>query len=78
MSHVSVSIDDAHLPSIGRVAQALREHGMLVEQVLDGVGIITGSVAPDRRRTLELVPGVDAVLDDGLVHQLPDPGADVQ
>lgn len=78
MSHVSVSIDDAHLPSIGRVAQALQEQGMHVEQVLDGVGIITGSVAPDRRRTLELVAGVDEVVDDALVHRLPDPGADVQ
>ena len=78
MSHVSVSIDDAHLPSIGRVAEALREHGMLVEQVLDGVGIITGSVPPERRRTIELVPGVDAVLDGALVHRLPDPGAEIQ
>lgn len=77
MSSVSVSVDDAHLESIGSVARALQEQGMRVEQVLDGLGIITGSVADDRRRLLERVPGVDAVLDQ-LTYQLPAPGADLQ
>ena len=78
MPHVNVSIDDAHLHVIGTVAQALQERGMHVEQVLDGIGIIVGSVADDRRRLLEQVPGVDAVSDGQLAYQLPPPGADVQ
>jgi hypothetical protein len=78
MSRVSVSIDDAHLATIGSVARALSDRGMRVEQVLDGVGIITGSVADESRRLLELVPGVDTVLDGALAVQLPPPDADVQ
>lgn len=78
MSSVSVSVADAHLSSMGAVAQALQERGMHVEQVLDALGIITGSIADDRRSLLEAVPGVDAVLDGQLVYQLPSPGAEVQ
>ena len=78
MSHVNVSIDDAHLDSMSSVARALQERGMHVDQVLDGVGIITGSVADDRRGLLESVPGVDAVLDGQLSYQLPPPTAEVQ
>jgi hypothetical protein len=78
VSSVSVSVEDAHLPSIGAVARALQEQGRRVEQVLDGVGIITGSVPDDRRMLLERVPGVDAVVDGSLTYQLPVPGADVQ
>ena len=78
MSSVSVTVDDAHLTSIGSVARALQEHGMRVDQVLDGLGIITGSVADDRRALLEGVPGVDTVADGELTYQLPSPGADLQ
>ena len=78
MSHVNVSIDDAHLEAIGSVAQALRERGMLVEQVLDGLGIIVGQVPDDRRLLLQQVPGVDSVSDGQLTYQLPPPSADLQ
>jgi len=77
VAEVSVSIDDAHLPVITSVAQALQARGMQVEQVLDAMGIITGSVADDRRPLLEAVPGVAAVV-DGLAHQLSPPNAEVQ
>jgi hypothetical protein len=78
MSYVTVSVDDAHLGGITSVAQALQEQGMHVEQVLGAVGVITGSVAQERRRLLESVPGVASVLDEQLSYQLPSPGADVQ
>lgn len=78
MSHVNVSIDEAHLHAIASVADALQERGMRVEQVLDGLGIIIGSVADERRGLLEQVPGVDVVSDGELSYQLPPPNADVQ
>ncbi len=78
MSHVTVSVDDEHLDGITSVAQALREQGMHVEQVLGAVGMITGSVAQERRGLLESVPGVASVLDGELSYRLPSPGAEVQ
>lgn len=74
---VSCSVDDEHLPSIGAVAEALRERGLDVAQVLDGVGVITGEVADDRRGALQEVPGVLSV-DADLPVQLPPPDSPVQ
>ncbi len=78
MSHISVSVDDEHLASIGSVARALHDQGMHVEQVLDGVGIITGSVAEESRLLLASVPGVAAVTYSSLTYQLPSPDAGIQ
>lgn len=78
MSHVTVSIDDEHLDSMSSVALALRDRGMEVEQVLDAVGIIIGSVAEEQRPMLASVPGVAAVTDDQPTYQLPPPDAAIQ
>lgn len=77
MAHVSVSIDDEHLSSLSDVVQALRASGLQVEQVLDGMGVVTGSVPEEQRRSLELVPGVLSV-DRSLSYQLPSPDSPVQ
>jgi methylmalonyl-CoA mutase cobalamin-binding subunit len=78
MSHIHVSIDDEHLDLMSSVVQALREHGMHIDQVLDGLGIVTGSVTEELRVTLESVPGVASVGDAELSYQLPTPHADLQ
>ena len=77
MAHVSVSIDDHHLTELDDVVQALRASGLRVEQVLDGLGVITGSVDDGQRRSLERVPGVLSV-DGALSYQLPSPDSPVQ
>jgi len=77
MVHLSVTVDDGHLPAIDEVADALRARGMHVEQVLDALGIITGSVPDDRRPALADVEGVASV-DEELTHQLPPPDSAVQ
>ncbi|MET0764979.1 MAG: hypothetical protein ABWY29_08935 [Blastococcus sp.] len=77
MVHLSVTVDDGHRPAINEVAEALRARGMQVEQVLDGLGIITGSVPDDNRPVLTDVEGVVSV-DEGLTHQLPPPDSAVQ
>ena len=77
MVQVSVTVDDEHLDVLDVVAQALRARGMAVDQVFDGLGIITGSVPAADRAALTGVDGVASV-DEQLSHQLPPPDAPVQ
>jgi hypothetical protein len=77
MVQLSVTVDDGHLPAINEIAQALRAQGMQVEQVLDGIGIITGSAPAGSRPALTGVEGVVSV-DEQLTHQLPPPDSAVQ
>ena len=75
MVQISVTVDDAH--AIEEVAAGLRARGMEVAEVLDGIGMITGSVPDEARDALSGVEGVASV-DEQLTHQLPPPDADVQ
>ena len=75
MVQVSVTVDDAH--AIEEVAAGLRARGMEVAEVLDGIGMITGSVPDEDRDSLAGVEGVASV-DEQLTHQLPPPDAPVQ
>ena len=76
-TRITVTIDDDHLARADEVADQLRAAGMTVEQVLGTVGIITGSVGPDQRASLEAVPGVAAV-EDETTFQIAPPDAEVQ
>ncbi len=80
MSRVTVTVDDAHLESIGQVAQALRDRGMQVEEVLDAVGVITGVLPDTGPQTLADVQAVEGVasVDAELHYQLPPPDAEIQ
>ena len=77
MTHVSVTVDDGHLGALDGVVQGLRARGMRVEQVLDGLGIITGSAPSGALGALTGVAGVVSV-DEQLTHRLPPPDAPVQ
>ena len=77
MTAVIVTVDDAHLGRVGEVAASLRELGLLVEQVLDEVGVITGQLPAGRPLAVLQVDGVTAVEPAGRV-QLPPPDAPVQ
>ncbi len=72
-----MSIDDEHLTRLSSVVQELQERGLEVEQVLDGVGLVTGTVTDEHRGGLALVPGVASV-DGALTFQLPSPDSAVQ
>jgi hypothetical protein len=72
---LSVTVDDGH--AIDEVAAGLRARGMEVAQVLDGIGVITGSAPDDVRPALAAVEGVASV-DEELTHRLPPPDAEVQ
>jgi len=75
MVQLSVTVDDGH--EIEEVAAGLRARGMEVAQVLDGIGVITGSAPDEVRGDLAGVEGV-ATVSVGLDHQLPPPDAPVQ
>lgn len=74
---LSVTVDDQHLEAVEDVARALREQGMHVEHVADGLGVITGSAPASARSSLTGVDGVCSV-DEQVRHQLPPPDSPVQ
>ncbi len=77
MVAVTVTVDDDHLNKIEQVAAELRGNGMQVDQVLNEVGVISGSVPDDRRRVLGTVTGVGSI-EDATTFQLPPPDSPVQ
>ncbi|MBL7498426.1 hypothetical protein [Frankia nepalensis] len=58
---VIVTVDDAYLTRIAEVSAALRANGMHIDQALDDIGVITGSIAGTDSRSLANVEGVKAV-----------------
>ena len=76
-ARVSVVVEDGHLDRIEEVAAALSAGGMRVEQVLDGIGVITGAVPHDRRDGLAGVPGVATVTEEQ-AYRIPPPDSPVQ
>ena len=72
-----MTVDDDHVGDVNGVAEQLKGAGMNVDQVLDAMGIITGSVPADRRGALEQMPGVAAV-EAEQTFQIAPPDADIQ
>jgi hypothetical protein len=75
--NVSVSIDESHWTRIGEVVQRVRRAGLKVDQQLDSIGVITGSIDPAKIARLRRVEGVTAV-EPELTFQLPDPNSPIQ
>ena len=75
--HVVVTVDERHVDRIQQVADALRQAGLDVHQVLGTSGIITGNVESSQRASLASVPGVVAVEEDQTV-QLAPPDSKIQ
>lgn len=75
---VTVTVDDAHREDgLEAVVASLRAGGLQVEQVLGGLGMVTGSATDDALGTLRGVEGVSSI-DAQLTHRVPPPDADVQ
>jgi hypothetical protein len=77
MVHITVTIDARHASTVSDVAEALRAAGMQVEQVLDAIGMVTGTIEEDAEQSVRTVAGVQSV-DRALGFQLPPPDAPVQ
>jgi hypothetical protein len=74
---VIVTVDADHLGRINEVVRQLRAAGMLVDQVLSTLGIVTGSVSSAQLVSLEAIPGVASV-EEETSFQIAPPDADVQ
>ncbi|MFE2755371.1 hypothetical protein ACFXGA_25545 [Actinosynnema sp. NPDC059335] len=75
MDKVVVSVADAGAAGLPAVVSALRDAGMVVESVLESLGVVTGSVAPGAVDRLGAVPGVAHVEVERAVGLPPTPGA---
>ena len=58
---VLISVDDEHLPKMRQVVERCKAAGLHVEQSLDQIGTITGSVDPGKIGDLSKVAGVASV-----------------
>ncbi|GAB3443719.1 hypothetical protein [Actinophytocola sediminis] len=77
MARVIVSVADDRLADLPTVVDALRRAGLTVTEVLDGAGVITGTVDQDAIAALSTVPGVaDVEIQRDL--RLPPPDSPVQ
>jgi hypothetical protein len=74
---VVVSIADDHLDDLTEVVADLRKVGLRVTEVMDAVGMITGTVPKSALDELECVPGVAEVERQRSVNVAP-PEEDVQ
>ncbi len=77
MPDITVTVDDDHVPVIDGVVEALRARGMRVDQVLAGLGMVTGSAPVAAQVSLAEVTGVASV-DEQLRTQLAPPDSSVQ
>jgi hypothetical protein len=73
---IVVTVDDAHMSSIQEVAKRLRARGMKVQEVMEGIGIISGTYGKEAS-SLNRIRGVSSV-EKQPRFQLPPPDSDVQ
>lgn len=74
---VLVSVDDQHLPKMGKVVERLKAAGLDVQQSMEAIGTVTGSVELAKLTRLKRVPGVSSVEQDQVTAIAP-PESDIQ
>jgi hypothetical protein len=67
---VVISVADDQVDDMASVVEALRHAGLRVTEVLDSVGVVTGTVDGDALGSLSTVPGV-AEVERSRVYELP-------
>ena len=75
--NVNVSVADDHLGHFPEVVRRMEKAGLKVEQQLEAVGVVSGSIDPAKLPDLEQVQGVTAVERAREVRIAP-PESDVQ
>lgn len=73
MPKIMVSVDDDSLTDLPRLMTDLRQAGLKVDEVLENLGTVTGSIATDAVEDLLAVPGVENVEWQRDIHIIADP-----
>jgi methylmalonyl-CoA mutase cobalamin-binding subunit len=71
VNKVVVSVADDNMDDMPAVVAALREAGLVVDDVMETLGMVTGSVASEQIWSLRAVPGVAGVERQRAVGLLP-------
>ena len=78
LQHLIISVDDQHLGDIETVVADLQGVGLVIEEVMTGIGMIAGSLPNEEgTQTVVQVVGVASVQRQ-ITYRLPPPDADVQ
>lgn len=75
--NLSVAVDDDYINRMSEVVQKLEAAGMKVEQVMETLGIITGSCSSDKVEALSQVEGVTHV-ETSREYQIAPPDSEIQ
>ncbi len=72
-----VSVNDDHLDRFSEVVKDVENAGMEVEQRMDDLGVITGSIDSEKVEPLRRVEGV-AQIEESRGVEIPPPDSDIQ
>jgi hypothetical protein len=74
---LSLSVSDSHVKHLGKVAKAAKKAGMKIEQQLDALGVLSGSIDAEKVDRLRGIKGVSSVEPEREVG-VPLPGSPIQ
>lgn len=75
--NVSVSVADGSLGRFSEVVRRLEEAGLETEQELEEIGVVTGSISPEKAESLREIEGVSGV-ESSRGFQIAPPDSDIQ
>ncbi len=75
--NLSVSVDDEHVHRFSEVLEGVKNAGMDVEQEMEGIGVMSGSIDSEKVDSLRKVEGVSHV-EQSRRFQIAPPDSDVQ
>lgn len=75
--NVSVSVADGSMDRFSEVVRRLKEAGLDVEQELGEIGVVTGSIDPEKAESLREIEGVSHV-ERSREFRIAPPDSDIQ
>lgn len=75
--NLSISVKDEQLPRFSEVVKQLKKTGLQVEQTLESVGVVTGSIESEKIPDIRKIAGVSNV-DESRDVQIAPPDSEVQ
>ena len=75
--NVSVSVADGSMNRFSEVVRRLKDAGLEVEQELEEIGVVTGSIDPEKAESLREIEGVSHV-ERSREYRIAPPDSDIQ